>query len=93
MIWWAMFGNGTKIGVITENNTGCYEEVLGTLTAIRIIAGIANPDSAGVKIVRNRLTLLIIVSTLNLTISQQKHITPKQYIKHRSHLNISIFMN
>jgi len=57
MIWWAMFGNGTKIGVITENNTGCYEEVLGTLTpathvlpivltAIRIIAGIANPDSA-----------------------------------------------
>ena len=46
MIWWTMFGNGTKIGVITENNTGCYEEVLGTLTAIRIIAGIANPDSA-----------------------------------------------
>ena len=52
-----MFGNGTKIGMITENNTRCYEEVLGTLTpatrglpiiltAIRIIAWIANPNSA-----------------------------------------------
>ena len=52
-----MFGNGAKIGAITENNTRYHKEVLGTLTlttrvlpivltAIRIIVGIANLDSA-----------------------------------------------
>ena len=57
MIWQAMFGNGAKIGMATGNNTRYYEEVLGTLTlatyvllivptAIRIIVGIANLDSA-----------------------------------------------
>ena len=52
-----MFGNGAKIGAITENNTRYHKEVLGTLTlttrvlpivltAIQIIVGIANSDSA-----------------------------------------------